>query len=502
LSGATISSNGTPTARQAAIAASALATLCAPGTGSSNAVSATRKRLEAGPSSTSSPRVCARALKPNLWAPPAKGSRFSASPTTSVSRARARNVANINSSLHPYFADAYTLLPSKGIFPNLDDVFQLGTGGTQIEITGDGKLKLITNATLNVPTGVTKDLLHSGNSRIYVDYSDGAGTPTKISSTFDSDQATPWAVSMQKHTIAMDLETFSRVITITSSYSSEAGGRPQMSTPVVGFGPVLQPIVDILSFLGGFDMAQAMAVTMGNKTDSWEPKFKASLLGLKLKFQPTHTEVYVFGKKVSNVGADVPTPPIKIELEIGLGVQYNMLPFSFKSDDPSLDPVTEGEKMLSVGGFIKFEGEIDILVLTIGAVGLYAFGLIELELGLDSVDGKFIEFKFAVGAQLATSWPVVGDVSVQLGIGMDFEWKDTGHGMYGLILFKGEAELLGGVIDITISIEAKGGQETDTSITPHESFCVCEVEFAMEISLCFFINFEFDVTWQEKRQIS
>ena len=49
---------------------------------------------------------------------------------------------------------------------------------------------------------------------------------------------------------------------------------------------------------------------------------------------------------------------------------------------------------------------------------------------------------------------------------------------------------------------AKGGQETDTSVTPHESFCVCEVEFAMEISLCFFINFEFDVTWQEKRQIS
>jgi hypothetical protein len=413
-----------------------------------------------------------------------------------------RNVAHISSSLQPYFADAYTLLPSKSIFPNLDDVFQLGAGGTQLQITGDGKLKLLTNATLTVPTGVTRDLFHSGNSRIYVDYSDGAGTPTNVSSTFDSDEATPWAVSMQKHTIAMDLETFTRVITITSSYNSVAGGRPQMSTPVVGFGPVLQPIVDILSFLGGFDMAQAMAVTMGNKTDSWEPKFKASLLGLKLKFQPTHTEVYVFGKKVSDVGTDSVTPPLKIEIEIGLGVQYNMLPFSFTSDDPSVDLVAERDMMLSVGGFIKFEGEIDILVLTIGAVGLYAFGMVELELGLDSVAGKSIEFKFAVGVQLATSWPVVGDVSVQLGIGMDFEWKDTGQGMYGLILFKGEAELLQGLIDITISIEAKGGQETDTAVMPHESFCVCEVEFAMEISLCFFINFEFDVTWQEKRQIS
>jgi hypothetical protein len=414
-----------------------------------------------------------------------------------------RNVNSIQSALKPFFADAYALLPSLSIFPNLDHVFQLGTGGTQLQITGDGKLKLLTDASLSVPGSFTKDLLNTGNSRIYIDYSDGAGTTTGITSTFDSDNAKPWAVNMQKHTLVMDIESFKRVITITSDYKSEAGGRPQLGTPQVGFGPVLQPIVDILSFLGGFNMADAMRVTMGNKTDSWQPKFKASLLGLKLKFQPSHTEVYVFGKKVSDVGADVAIPPIKIDIEIGLGVQYNMLPFSFKSDDPAVDTAAEGHKILSIGGFIKFEGEIDILVFTISpTVGLFAFGLVELELGLDSVDGKSIEFKFAVGVQVATAWPVVGDVSVQLGIGMDFEWKDTGSGMYGLILFKGEAELLEGLIDISIHIEAKGGQETDTTTTPSTTFCVCEVEFAAEISLAFIIHFEFDVTWQEKRQIA
>ena len=61
-SGATISASGTSTARHAAIAASAFMTLCAPGTGISNIVSSTRKRLDCGlERDLFAAHICARA---------------------------------------------------------------------------------------------------------------------------------------------------------------------------------------------------------------------------------------------------------------------------------------------------------------------------------------------------------------------------------------------------------------------------------------------------------
>jgi len=70
------------------------------------------------------------------------------------------------------------------------------------------------------------------------------------------------------------------------------------------------------------------------------------------------------------------------------------------------------------------------------------------------------------------------------------------------MVFKGEAELLDGVIVIGIHIEAKGGDETETEDGVDNTYAVCEVEFAAEVTLAFVIHFEFDVTWQEKKQLS
>ena len=40
----------------------------------------------------------------------------------------------------------------------------------------------------------------------------------------------------------------------------------------------------------------------------------------------------------------------------------------------------------------------------------------------------------------------VGEVSVMMAVGLEMEWSDTGSGMFALMIFKGEAELLGGII--------------------------------------------------------
>ena len=94
-SGSTISAGSTPSARQAAIAASALATLWRPGTGRPKPTPATVKRLASGSSPTSSPRTSAPGPKPNTLAPAASAARLASSPATNASRVRRRKVANI-----------------------------------------------------------------------------------------------------------------------------------------------------------------------------------------------------------------------------------------------------------------------------------------------------------------------------------------------------------------------------------------------------------------------
>jgi hypothetical protein len=58
--------------------------------------------------------------------------------------------------------------------------------------------------------------------------------------------------------------------------------------------------------------------------------------------------------------------------------------------------------------------------------------------------------------------------------------------------------LLGGVVDVTISIEAKGtisrsGDRTD---------CMAQVTFGLDISIFLVIDIEFSESWQEERQIA
>ncbi len=437
-----------------------------------------------------------------------------------------RNDTGIKSTFHPYFADAFALLNSKGIFPALNTAFPLGGGGTNLQILGNGKLKLTSGGNFTAPNGYTRDFLNNGSSRIYLDYSNLSGSQSNVDFLFDSEAALPWLAHTKNVSIVVDLLLFKGLINVTTDFISEAGKRPQMVNPKLKFASILQPIIDFLSFLGGFDMASAFAVNMGNTTsDSWEPKLKAGLIGFKLDFQvtpappiPSQIEIHVFGVKIKGptllekeaFDAAPHLTPLKIGLEFEIETHYNMLPSSFSINEPTDATEIENQKkeMLSIGASLKIGGEIHILLVEIlpAKVGIYFFGSLEFEFGLDSKEGKSFGFKVAVGLEIAVNWPIVGDVSVIEALGLEMEWKDSGStsssGMFVLIIFKGEAELLDGAIVIGIHLEAKGGQEKESSGGVDKTYAVCEIEFAAEISLAFVIHFEFDVTWQEKTQVS
>ncbi len=66
------------------------------------------------------------------------------------------------------------------------------------------------------------------------------------------------------------------------------------------------------------------------------------------------------------------------------------------------------------------------------------------------------------------------------------------------MLFKGHAELLGGIVGITIMIEAKGSVKRSAGRTD----CMAQVTFAIEISIFLVIDIDFSTSWEEARQIA
>lgn len=404
-----------------------------------------------------------------------------------------RNDTNIKSTLTPYFADCYAILGSVGIFPNLNTTFPLGGGGTNLQILSAGKLKLTSGGNYKVPGGFTRDLVNKGDSRIYVDYSDiadGSGT-TDVAYNFDSNAPIAWSASMKKISLVTDLFSFTGVTTITTGFNAAADKKPAMDQPKMKFGTILQPIVDIISFLGGFDMSQALAVSMGNATtDSWQPKMQG-ILDMEIEFKaPTKLEIKVAHKKVAEFGADVPEPQIILGLGIALKAYFNWAESSNLSDSFN--------QVVSSGATLEIEGSAHILL----QAPFYAVGILGFEFGIDDKEGKSFSFKIAVGLEIRAEWDVVGEVAVMLALGLEMEWTDAGSGIFVIMIFKGEAELLEGFIVIGISIEAKGGQEKELEDGVEKTFAICEVEFGAEISIAFVIHIEFDITWQEKREIA
>jgi hypothetical protein len=66
------------------------------------------------------------------------------------------------------------------------------------------------------------------------------------------------------------------------------------------------------------------------------------------------------------------------------------------------------------------------------------------------------------------------------------------------LLFKGQAELLGGLVGVTITIEAKG----TITRTADRTDCAAMVTFGLDISIFLVIDISFSQSWQEQRQIA
>ena len=160
----------------------------------------------------------------------------------------------------------------------------------------------------------------------------------------------------------------------------------------------------------------------------------------------------------------------------------------------------------TAGGYFKFHGGLQVMCVSIGAGTIFAVGNVDLKLEADTSPKVAVTMKFGFGAQITIGLPVVGHVSILFMVGIEIYADSTSVvKITATMLFRGEAELLGGIVSVTITIEASGSVEkkAPTALEPHPpANCEAQVTFGLDISIFWVIDISFSESWKESRQIA
>ncbi len=442
-------------------------------------------------------------------------------------------VQQLMSKTPPLFSDAYRMMSSKAIFPNIGDainnfkdaipldfskfsegalkdgadkVFQLMKVASNVADDAgqlqDQAYKLLKNVEdFDLPTGDWK-LIDEDFLKIYIEYkATPKGKPEdKGKLNFDVDSmagniADKWKSRMNNLAMVVDLGPFPRLMTIKgnfdakkgqeSAYGGDEGGFGGLPVPEIEFSPVLQTAMDILQILqdlSGGDYKDALKkglkVAMSNSAGTWEYKFEAAkeIPVIKFPFGPLYED---------------PTQPLKLEASLKVGMYFNA----------ALMITTDPKKLLpTAGAFVDFYGQVRVMCVSLAAATVYAVGQANLGIAGDTAKGPSLHMKFGFGVQLVVGLPVVGNVSVMYMAGVEISVDKTEVVVSAFLLFRGHAELIGGLVSITITIEAKG--TIKRNLIENRTDCAAQVTFAIDISIFLVINIDFSESWEEARQIA
>jgi hypothetical protein len=395
----------------------------------------------------------------------------------------------------PDFADAYRLVNSKGIFPNIQDALPLALGAYTTRILPEGyKLLDQANPAKVFEQILPKDPLYLINTdflKIYIEYTnrDRDGNPLGdgvLRYGFDSAAnafANQWLSKLNDISMVVDLGSLKRMLMIKGKFDTEKGSAPAFVEPQLLFSKELQPIVDILQILdslqgGDYKAAfqKGLEIAMSNSANSWNYAFHARKEIPVVKFPP-------------GIAFDNPTNPLKLEAHMAVGVYFN---------EALSIPGAPSQLVPSAGAFLEFGGSLSVMCVSLAVATVYAVGSVDLRTAADIKTGPSLHMKFGFGAEIAVGLPVIGTVSLLYMVGIQIDLDTSQITIAAFLLFRGRAELLGGLVTVQIQIEAQGiyhraGGQTDLAV---------QVTFGLDISIFLVINLHFSKSWQESRQIA
>ena len=395
----------------------------------------------------------------------------------------------------PLLADSFRLLNSKGPFPNIGNAIKIEDVATAVtNILPGGLSKAIKG--FKVPDNFTFDVIGSEGSpfRMYIKYKSdpktGPSSNTLVDYVTDSSAAVDkWKNELGNLSIVVDLASFKSLMTISGDLKAKASINPGFESgkaPQLKLAEPLEKIYQILEFLDNLDPTQpveavkkGLQIAMSNSADSWDYKFKASkeIPFVKFPFDP--------------VNYNSPTTPLKLDAYFKIGCYFNQ---------PIKIPKTIDQVMPSAGAFLELGADLRVMCVSLAAATIYATGRAEVGLAADLKSPPTLYFKFGFGVELCVGLPVIGSVAVMYMVGVDMSLNTEELIVGAFIYFRGRAEIFGGIVTITIQIEAAGKIQKQLNGGP--TSCIAMCTFALDISIFWVIDISFSETWEETRQIA
>lgn len=463
------------------------------------------------------------------------------------------NNAKMLSKTPPVFADAYRLMTGESIFPNIGNAidnfgkampllnskdingntFQafaqsaLEDGGEKVwelmkveaEKAGEAVISQGMNMLKQGANGLLDKalrfdvpsfeipLVDTEALRIYVEYKTkkkDAPPADYIDSklnfdvdSFAGDMADQWKSRLNNLAMVVDLGDMKRLMTIKGNFDAKKGkesnyeggpdgGSDGLPMPEIEFSDALQPVIDILQMLASLStndykdvLKKGLKMAMSNSGEIWQYKFEATKEIATIRFPPLE-EAYNSAQT-----------PLKLEASLSAGVYFNA----------ALKVTTDPSQLLpTAGAFLQFHGGLQIMCYSVGVGSIYAIGAVDVKIAADTKVGPSLQLKFGFGVSIVVSLPVVGNASVSFMVGVEMYADKDKVVLAALMVFKGQANLLGGLVCVCITIEAKGIVVRD--IANDKTDCSAQVTFAIDISIFLIIDISFSKTWGEDRQVA
>ena len=312
-----------------------------------------------------------------------------------------------------------------------------------------------------------------------------------------ADAAENWKGKLNNMAIVVSVGPMKELMTVKGNFNSQKGkeldlgsnndgGGFSLPTPEIEFSKEVEPVIRILEILASLStgdyagaLKKGLKVAMSNSGDIWEYKMEASKDIPLVRFPPG--PLY-----------ESPQTPLKLECSLQVGFNVNA----------ALKVTTDPTQLLpTAGAFFAFRGRLMVMCVSVGAGSVFAIGEAGIRLEADTSPKIGVLLHFGFGAQIGVGLPVVGTATVTFMVGVEVETTSAGKiAITAFMMFKGQAELLGGLVCICIMIEARGTVIKEGPTAPAN--CEVQVTFAIDVSIFLVINIHFSESWSESRQIA
>jgi hypothetical protein len=392
----------------------------------------------------------------------------------------------------PLLADGFALLVATSVFPRQDSCLTFPNANYSLQIDGSGAFTLAGVPASFAPSIPNRTLATASAGTIAFEYADNNGTPAQISTTISPSS---WTVGLRGINVRVDIGPFNGLLrTVGNVQASSSGGGVAFNNGQLVLGSVLQPVQDLLSFLGKLGLPNPLTLAFSNSgwTQSKSYKLDAGLLfTVPSIYLPA---LWIFLKQPTDSPPGVMPFSASLTIKTGFG---NSVSGPAATAGALLTNSSQWSAYLSISGTFQWE----------------VWPPVPLKVGF--LLGFSVQINFPVGATAQSTQLVLqlggvisiggslGPVlSVSASISLVFSFVVTISAPssitigVGLIL-SANGKVLQGLVGITFTAEAAGAVTVTSPQSVQATFSV-----SVDVQLCWVLDVSFSFSEQFKHQLS